>query len=485
MADAVSELYAKIGFKVDNNSLKSVKKAIENLSKQMSSFNKVADSTVKSYSKLSKRIVRDTKDQENVFKELSKSFRRVRQIMNAGAWAVGGVAKQANISLSGAIARRDFGRYSGVSLDKLQDIEERFARIGSAMTQGKIMSDMSRVMENITNIGFGMGKLFGFKVSGINAAAFRGDVGGLIDALVPALAGVDNQKRVKILNDLGFSGQDWVTFFDEQIKSIDIERIPRLAEEEQKRLEESAKLFKTLNLAIGRTRDKFMAALLPSTDHIAQAFNDFVERIFSSGKMDKLNEWVSKKFDLLGEKLEGLETADFDNVINKISAFGGFISDISYALGTTIGVMAKVYKYIVSKGGSILGNVMADNIIPDRSPAIALANAQQNIKNILEYGAKGFPGLKEGDPMSEVMASGIFGRDIASARKFYENWQNMHSGAPMVIINNNQRVTTNVETTNDEIGDLIEDVTAEGVAKGNGQIGWGRDAFVFAGAKGY
>ena len=483
MADAVSELYAKIGFKVDNNSLRSVKKAIEGLSKQMSSFNKVADSTVKSYSKLSKRIVRDTKDQENVFKELSKSFRRVRQIMNAGAWAVGGVAKQANVSLSGAIARRDFGRYSGVSLNRLQDIEERFARIGSAMTQGKIMSDMTRVMENITNIGFGMGKLFGFKVSGINAAAYQKDVGGLIDALVPALAGVDNQKRVKILNDLGFSGQDWFTFFDEQIKSIDIERIPRLSEEEQKRLEESAKLFKTLNLAIGRTRDKFMAALLPSTDHITQAFNDFVNRIFESGKMDKLNEWVSDKFDSLGQKLEGLDVTDFDNVINKISAFGGFISDISYALGTTIGVMAKVYKYIVSKGGSFLGNVIG-GIVPDRTPEEARANAQRYINNILEYGAKDFAGLREGDPMSEVMAGGIFGRSISDAKKFYENYQRMQSGAPTVIINNNQRVTTNVETTNDEIGSLIEDATAQGVAAGNGQIGWGRDAFVFAGVRG-
>lgn len=483
MADAVSELYAKIGFKVDNNSLRSVKKAIEGLSKQMSSFNKVADSTVKSYSKLSKRIVRDTKDQENVFKELTKSFRRVRQIMNAGAWAVGGVAKQANVSLSGAIARRDFGRYSGVSLNRLQDIEERFARIGSAMTQGKIMSDMTRVMENITNIGFGMGKLFGFKVSGINAAAYQKDVGGLIDALVPALAGVDNQKRVKILNDLGFSGQDWFTFFDEQIKSIDIERIPRLSEEEQKRLEESAKLFKTLNLAIGRTRDKFMAALLPSTDHITQAFNDFVNRIFESGKMDKLNEWVSDKFDSLGQKLEGLDVADFDNVINKISAFGGFISDISYALGTTIGVMAKVYKYIVSKGGSVLGNVIG-GIVPDRTPEEARANAQRYINNILEYGARDFAGLKEGDPMSEVMAGGIFGRSISDAKRLYENYQRMQSGAPTVIINNNQRVTTNVETTNDEIGSLIEDATAEGVAAGNGQIGWGRDAFVFAGVRG-
>lgn len=493
MSDAISELYAKIGFKVDDKELQKVKTLLTGVADQLTRFNSVTRDAASSYGilsdkqiKLEQQKIRQstewwkhhnktidlTKQREhqqfverqqrykedietkkknaieegkieqrltatqksenekriNLTKTLATTFKRIKQIIGAGSWTYNALRRFIGDSTERAIETRDFMRYTGTSFNALQDIEERFARIGSSMSRNDILGELSNVMSNITDINFGQGNLFGFKLAGLGQVDYRKNVGRLIDDIKYGLLDVAPQERVKVLNELGLTGQRWMAFFDEQIKGVNGTRIPRVSLGEQKQLEEAQGHFKTLNLAIERTKDKFNAVLAPAVAQLSKSFYNLVDEFFRSGAGKNLSSAVTKKIKDIEEWAKGLTQEDLENTAKSINEFASSAKEFfSY-----LGVLVKVFNYAgrfikhFKKEFSDAFESFFDYLMGNkRDISERLKRSQEQVNNIIEAGKRGFKGYKEGEEMSENMANVVFGRSIADAKKFYENYTAM------------------------------------------------------------
>lgn len=548
MADQIADLYAKIGFKISEEDLRKVKKNLSELKNLMSQIGSTTQRASASYGLLSRQQIkleqqkikqstewwkhqskiidltkqresqqfkerqqrykedldtkkkvaaedqkiqqqttqsqkREAKKRVDIAKGLATTFRRIKQIVGSASWAISGLGKFMGDSTTRAISTRDFMRYTGTQFDTLQDIEERFASIGSQMNRESIMGELSSAMRNITNISYGQGDLFGFKIAGLSQAAASRDVTALLRELKYALVGVEPQDRVKVLESLGLS-RSWMPYFDEQIKGVEGARIPRLSLEEQKKLEESGNLFRTLNLAIERTKDKFNATLAPALSQASKSLYDFATKFFEgeTGKhMVELIEGTVKSF---GEWASNLTPADIDIAVKSFSSFMDALGAIGRIIDNTLGVVIKLYDNIALRAarwfGNEWGNAFADVFFGTAEGK--MKNAKIQAAAIIEEGRKGFIGWKEGDAFSEFYAKNLFGRDIASAKNFYKSYLSLQSGNIPPTVNANTTINNTFNGLEQkEIADTAISKMSEEFSATREKLAY-KDVYVFADA---
>lgn len=330
MADAVSKLYAEIGFKLNQEGLKKAKEEIKKLSDQLSAINSVAKKQAETHGIYSKERTQKDIMRERIFKRMIKkkknnllwlhrqedkiesdaqkkseqrrraeekaaderiktmrrSYHLMARVARNGMKLLATTSKglwdnTISPALTRSIATRDFMMYTGMGLGTLQKIQERFASVGSSMSRQDIMGELSSVMDNLTKIRFGQGSPIGQKLLGISAAAQNRDFNKVLSIIERASVGVDNQAFVETLNQMGFSGQRWLPYF--RARQRVSAAMPELDDEGQKSLENAKTAIVQFKLAIERSADLLTAKFSPyiekATDLLTKFLVDFIEKI--------------------------------------------------------------------------------------------------------------------------------------------------------------------------------------------------------------
>lgn len=330
MADAVSKLYAEIGFKLNQEGLKKAKEEIKKLSDQLSAINSVAKKQAETHGIYSKERTQKDIMRERIFRRMIKkkknnllwlhrqedkiesdaqkkseqrrraeekaaderiktmrrSYHLMARVARNGMKLLATTGKglwdnTISPALTRSIATRDFMMYTGMGLGTLQKIQERFASVGSSMSRQDIMGELSSVMDNLTKIRFGQGSPIGQKLLGISAAAQNRDFNKVLSIIEKASVGVDNQAFVETLNQMGFSGQRWLPYF--RARQRVSASMPELDDEGQKALENAKTAIVQFKLAIERSADLLTAKFSPyieeATDSLTKFLVEFIKKI--------------------------------------------------------------------------------------------------------------------------------------------------------------------------------------------------------------
>lgn len=330
MADAVSKLYAEIGFKVNQEGLKKAKEEIQKLSDQLSAINSMAKKQAETHGIYSKERTQKDIMRERIFKRMikkkrnnllwlhrqedkiesdaqkkseqrrraeekaandrvkamSRSYHLMARVARNGVKMLATASKglwNSTISpaLTRSIATRDFMMYTGMGLGTLQKIQERFASVGSSMSREDIMGELSSVMDNLTKIRFGQGSPIGQKLLGISAAAQNRDFNKVLSIIERASVGVDNQAFVETLNQMGFSGQRWLPYF--RARQRVSASMPELDDEGQKSLKNAKIAIVQFKLAVERSADLLTAKFSPyieeATNSLTKFLVEFIKKI--------------------------------------------------------------------------------------------------------------------------------------------------------------------------------------------------------------
>lgn len=472
MADAVSKLYAEIGFKVNESGLKQAQKMLSEFAIQMSELNELTKKQASIYGVFSKeRAKQDTEREKQATEQRKAETQRIKQSIkevshqqqmermarkeemqdkrfqqkeqehlwrmeerasknhqtNMAKYArqgaksllrvVRGTAKIfasatqsmfKNVilpNLSGAVNVRDFMMYSGTNLSTLQGIQERFASVGSNMTREDIMGELSSVMENITKIRFGEGKLGGFKLGGIQAFAHKKDVSGILNTIENATSNVSNQDLVYLLDELGFSGQRWLPYFRARQKLN--AKMPRLNEFGQQQLVEANKSLNLLVLGLQRSGELLTAKFAPVIEKISDRILVFLNKWVSSVNTEK----IGRVFDRILSDFTGwLETLDAEDIEKKTKSFFNAIGTIVDVLVWAADKIGEAYswgktvtKSLYAAGNLMLGRKNPDavknfNEMPERGGLLSYINNYNLEQNI--------NGVKDEQMANEVKESG-------------------------------------------------------------------------------
>jgi hypothetical protein len=299
--------------------------------------------------------------------------------------------------------------YTGTNFATLQVIQERFASVGSPMSREDIMGELSSVMENITKIRFGEGKLSGYKLGGIQAFAAKGNVSKVLDMIENATVGVDNQALVELLNQMGFTGQQWLPYF--RARQRVNKELPRLDEKGQEKLLDANASLQTFVLGLQRSGEILTSKFSP------------VIKSFSDKMIDFLNVWLSNiNVEKVGQVIDRL-TDKFTKWLDSIS-----IEDIEEGITRFWDAVKQI-----SDGIEWLAHQIS-----------AIRGAKSAVNNI-----------KSGNKQGAVFD--LIGAYLEHKRVLGKT----------VVINNNQQTTTNVNAdSTDKIAELIEKATENGVSAG-------------------
>ncbi len=476
MADAVSKLYAEIGFKVNEEGLKQAQKMLAEFAKQMSELNELTKRQASLYGFFSKeRAKQDTEREKQATEQKKAETQRIKQSLKETThqqqmermarkdemqekrfrqkeqehmWrmeersqkrhsnnmvremkrSVGVMTRVARNSvkmlasatkgpwknvflpnLSNSFNVRNFMMYTGTNLATLQGIQERFASVGSPMSREDIMGELSSVMENITKIRFGEGKLSGYKLGGIQAFAAKGNVSKVLDMIENATVGVDNQALVELLNQMGFTGQQWLPYF--RARQRVNKELPRLDEKGQEKLLDANASLQTFVLGLQRSGEILTSKFSPVIKSFSDKMIDFLNVWLSNINVEKVGQVIDRLTDKFTKWLDSISIEDIEEGITR---FWDAVKQISDGI-----------EWLAHQISAIRGAKSAVN----------------NIKS----------GNKQGAVFDLIGAylehKGVLGKTV--------------------VINNNQQTTTNVNAdSTDKIAELIEKATENGVSAG-------------------
>lgn len=459
MADAVSKLYAEIGFKVNDEGLKKAQKMLAELAKQMEAINNLTKKQAESHGIFTKKNLEELKhknqmerllykdemqekrfrqrEQEHLWKleeraqkhhsnnmvkglkrSISTTARVLRNSVKMMASATRGLWNNVFLpNLSNSFNTRNFMMYTGTNLSTLQKIEERFASVGSSMSRGDIQNELSSVMENITKIRFGEGKLSGYKLGGIQAFAAKGNVSKVLDMIENATVGVDNQALVELLNQMGFSGQQWLPYF--RARQRVNKKLPRLDEKGQEKLLDANASLQTFVLGLQRSGEILTAKFSPVIKSFSDKMIDFLNVWLSNINVEK----VGQVIDRLTEKFtKWLDSISIEDIEEGITRFWDAVEQISDGI-----------EWLAHQISAFRGAKSAVN----------------NIKSGNKFGA-----------ISDIIGAYLEHKGVVGKT---------------IVINNNQQVTTNISADgSSDVAEKTEKAVSEGVSKGTDMANAGK-----------
>lgn len=475
MADEVAKLYASIGFKVNQKELNDAKNLLKSFASELSNVSKnarefVRKSGLQEYQKQrDKERKAEEKAQKDAFRERIKTDKLIAKheeqqnklaeknarertarlkrmadgfksfaisVSNALVGGTQGLLALTAESRQRAVNIRDFQFETGIGFDDLQRLRRQFNIIGSGLKSEDIMGDLASVQQNLVDISLGKGNISGYKLAGVRAAAGQGSVLNVIEELrkVAQTQDVDNATLINIMRDMGIknAGQ-WLLNFRNVRGDDERTRQSQLSAEQETAILQAEISLRQFNEAIRNVKDQITAGISPLfreiVDKWKKRFEDFAISLKNSTSdtegFRKGMEVLMKTGDGLIEAFSALTNIVIEKVIPAISDFGEWI---------------------------------AEKLWPDRKPKEGFLQAKEYEKNIIEWGKKGFAGLKEGDISDEIMAEGLFGRGIASAKKFYETLSNKDR---ITEFNNDRRISG--KTVYNASDNHVTNVTINGV----------------------
>lgn len=490
MADKVADLYAKIGFNVNEDGFKKAKKLLQELAQQLSTLNQLSQKHAKENGIFSKKQLNELKHNQtmerlilkekiqdkrfhqkqqehlwrmeeraqkrhngSIIKEATSHIKKLGGILYHGlkitaGWTKGIYNSMFAPSMARSIATRDFMMYTGTPLSALQNIRERFAAVGSSMTGEDIMGELSKVMDNLTKIRFGEGELGGFKLSGIAGFAASRNVSKVLSMIEDQIAGsnIDNQALVHVLDKMGFNGQAWLPYFraSQRVSAA----MPRLDDQGLIQLTQAQTAVMQLKLAFERTSEVLASKLSPS---IQKAVEELTK--FFADKLAKLD--VREVGEVIDKIIDDLKYV-FDNIDIKAipSAFAKVMD--------TFRLIGKIVTVLAEKMGIIKPETKAERILKGKEKT-----SFQNLYEGLSGKAEKAP--EEGDLISDMLFQMKYGvrnyKEYLDRRDILRNFKETGVAAPSKVVyltDNSSQTNTFNGLENEEFADSL--VTASSSA---------------------
>ena len=419
MADAVSKLYAEIGFKVNKDGLEEAKSVLEKLAEQFTIINKKASESAEKYGIFSKKQIqqrlkqnreldkqnkielseqaKQNVEQERLYKQQLRIAEKAEQerikqrksvirnvqsfsrsVMKAYALMSSAFAHTIGDSIGRATAFSKLQSQTGISTEDYQYFAKRAFSTGSGMTQQDVMQNIQNVSANLQKISLGQGSLSGYKLSNVVASARYGDIAGIIKNFEHAIkyGGIAPNMAYELGEQIGLS-KDWIYSVLESRRaggtSID------LSQEEIDRIKETGKAFEQARYGIQIFKDSVTATLAPalqkSTDVFIGALDSFAKHFKENEDfyMEKINA-VAESFNKF---IENLKPEDVDAFVR------GFM-DVTKGLLDLVNVLSWVGKTIMGifKFPETIYNSTLESL-RNSGKTIDTSNPQEAMKHIM------------------------------------------------------------------------------------------------------
>ena len=394
MADAVSKLYAEIGFKVDTKGLQEVKSLLEELAKNATNLNKTAQQAAEKDNILSKKKIqqrrlsiseqlKQNREQEKLFKEITNSEEReykerlkqeekfekerdrrrreaiknLRDFAKTSVNIASGIMAYGTLAVKESIGRaRDFSKlqlFTGISSSDYGKFAERAFATNSGMSQEDVMRDIQNVSSNLQKIALGQGSLGGYKLSGVVASARYGDVAGVIRNFENAIrgGGILPNMALEVGQQIGLS-RDWIYSMikggGSGSSQIQISQTQRNA------IEKTGENFSLLNYEIQQFKDSIVATLSPALQSGATGFRTALKMLADSFEENKesYNELIKSLSDSINGFIKSLKKEDIGDFVKTVKMAASGLEVFAMIL-KGIGMLYKwpetVYNWVLSK----------------------------------------------------------------------------------------------------------------------------------------
>lgn len=377
MADAVSKLYAEIGFKINQQELNNAKAYIRDIAKQLSDFNKQAQVAAEKAGFFSKKQIqqqraqnreiehqnklkiseqlKQNREQEKLYKEITdienkeykeqlrqadiqereRQKRREETLRNLkefgkSFWKLSEwIASKAGQAIGESVGRNTelskLQMFTGINIGDYQSFAERASSTGSGMTQFDVMRDIQNVSANLQKIALGQGSLSGYKLMHVVAQAQQGSVGGVIREFEKALKTIEPNMALEVGQQIGLS-RDWIySLFESQREGEQI----KLSQEQKDEIKETGKAFSQVRYALENFKDFVTATLSPALRAGADLIRDTLKDI--SIYIDENYELFSKRIkdfaEAISSFIKDFVEGRFDRIFERLEkASMGFIA---------------------------------------------------------------------------------------------------------------------------------------------------------------
>lgn len=522
MADAVSKLYAEIGFKVNTKGLEDAQKALKDLAKEISKVASAVNKSLKEEEKrlngviklrqkelsetvdANKKLVADHKkknaeilksdqelnrnekklarereqDQKIASNNISKLWRGLKKsgnlllnkmprelwksVLTAYSWA--------SPAMERSIDFRDFSFETGMGLEDFQKYARLFAGSGIGMSAKDIMKDILGVQRNLTNIALGGGNLEFYKLLDVREAARRNDIAGVIKGIIAGVQRneIDKSMLVELLGRAGISNApQWAMMIDRNPQMA--ERLPTLAEASLSKgqmggIQRSQESINTLVYAFEVLRDQIVSALSPTI----KMFADFLTETFSN-----FAKYLKENSQAIQERLKKYGEA-FINFLKSIN-WESFGKKAKTVIGSFLDGVEKAAEYV---------GVLADVIKPI---AFVLDVIYSSIKAFGEFFGgwvtNAYLRADKGQNGVRAVLGGLWDtlkQDNSATDDFFRRW--VPGSGRTVVINDNSTLNQNINgVEQEEIAETTANETKIRINQRYDQIKYGYNNTFFAG----
>lgn len=376
MSDAVSKLYAEIGFKVNKQQLDNAKKVLEDFASRLSSINASASKIVSDISKSELKNTEET--QKNIVyidkrayaqrinnlkiyaRQATNIWRDLKKIalfpLNTAAKTIRTAQtlyKYMEPSLQKSYDFRKFAFESGMSLSDFQRQERAFNTLGIKMSVQDLMGDLLNVQRNLTKVALNQGGVLdAYKLTDVREGAQRGDLNAVITGIQRAVAEnrIDESMLVQLMGMFGFGNpQEWAMRFrmnpadDARTKSTQITR------EQNKEIEEAVIQMAQLTKSFDILRDNITASVSPAFKRFTEGLKGYFEELslsFKRGDFDSVIRELESYANGFLNDFKALKKEDFQR-------FAKNVSEIAKKLLQAAEIFYKIMSWIGGKFGII------------------------------------------------------------------------------------------------------------------------------------
>jgi hypothetical protein len=353
-------------------------------------------------------------------KNMLGAFRNFAIGVSTAMVALGGFALGISADSRKRMANiRDFQFATGVGFEDLQKYRNQFNVIGAGMKSEDIMEDLANLQQNLVSISLGKGKLSGFKLAGVRAAAGMGNSVRVIEELrkVAQEQDVDNATLINIMKDMGFkNAEKWLLNLRSNAGTDSLTAQTQISAEQASSILQSEIALRQFNYAVQNAKDQLSALFAPFIIEYANKAKQWIEKFSlalsdSNGEMSVWAKTLKEGIDVFLSLLDVL-----GKVVGLFEPFATLLAEAVRTLG--------------EKFGDKFANWMGwEGNVPE-----SLKSSQDYANRIIEYGKSG-----KLNNLSEFESLALFNRDLASAKNFYENWAR---GDAVKSFNTDRRNTT-------------------------------------------
>jgi hypothetical protein len=447
MADAVSKLYAEVGFKINQQELRKAKKVLEDFAAELTKISGAAQkviaesgkSEVKQAEANQKAILQMDKKKyqvqinnlkiyerqaSNVWRNLQKiarlPFTAVEKLSRTGQ----SIYKYMEPSVQGAYDFENFTFESGMKLSDFQRFQRMFALSGIRMSAKDIMDDLLSVQRNLTSVALNQGGVLdAYKLTDVREAAQRNDLNGVINGIIRGLQDnrIDNSMLVKLAEmfQLGHS-VEWSRLARENPQDLSSLASMMISEEERRGVVNAFKQITLTGLAFDNLRDNITAKASPFLNSFAEAARHTAEILISKirdGQFDEVFDKMAQAGRSFLEWVESLSQEDINAFCSNVKEAGHLFIESAKTFASFMSGMAKwLHTAILTVVGAVVGSAVPGVGTVAGAAAGAsvgagwdLYNQGKNLPSEPGYDVPYFPldTYINGTPMNDVVNSSV------------------------------------------------------------------------------